>query len=263
VLAHGGPAVRPTPRPLPAAAAQALAARVARRRQVVARGRMRTAAEHRLGATRGATRGATGRARIQAQLAWRAAQLRALDQDLRPRLWARPRWREQDDLLQRVPGGGPIRSVTLVAALPDRGRLAHGLIAALVGGGRAARAGPGAPGVDAARSGAGDGRCALPSTGGRCAPPAGHLSLRAFYERLLAAGKAQQVALVACRPTLLTILTAMVKHPTGWPAPAAGAGQPVDSARHGCFRLEEHPPRQRRRERTAPCDNPRFVRMAG
>jgi transposase len=49
VLAHFGQARRPTPRPLPDAAAQALAALVERRRQIVA---MRTAEANRLGATR-------------------------------------------------------------------------------------------------------------------------------------------------------------------------------------------------------------------
>ena len=52
VVAHCGQAVRPTPRPLPDEGAQALAALVERRRQGVARGRMRTAEENRLGATR-------------------------------------------------------------------------------------------------------------------------------------------------------------------------------------------------------------------
>jgi len=42
-------------------------------------------------------------------------------------------WREQDELVQSVPGSGPIRSLTLLAELPELGRLCHGQIAALVG----------------------------------------------------------------------------------------------------------------------------------
>lgn len=128
-LAHFGQAVRPTPRPLPDAAAQALAALVERRRQVVA---MRTAEENRLGATRVAA----VRARIQAHLVWLEADLGNLgdiDGDLRQRLRASPLWREQDDLLQSVPGIGPILSLTLLAELPELGRLSHRQIAALVG----------------------------------------------------------------------------------------------------------------------------------
>jgi transposase len=45
--------------------------------------------------------------------------------------------------------------------------------------------------------------------------------LRAFYQRLLAAGKLKKVALVACMRKLLTILNAMVKTQTPW-APRVG-----------------------------------------
>jgi transposase len=42
--------------------------------------------------------------------------------------------------------------------------------------------------------------------------------LRAFYERLNAAGKPKKVALTACMRKLLTILNAMLKHHTSWEA---------------------------------------------
>jgi transposase len=40
--------------------------------------------------------------------------------------------------------------------------------------------------------------------------------LKAFYQRLRAAGKLAKVALIACMRKLLTILNAMVKHQTPW-----------------------------------------------
>ena len=40
--------------------------------------------------------------------------------------------------------------------------------------------------------------------------------LKAFYERLVRAGKAKKVALTACMRKLLTILSAMLKHHTTW-----------------------------------------------
>ena len=40
--------------------------------------------------------------------------------------------------------------------------------------------------------------------------------LRAFYDRLLEAGKAKKVVLTACMRKLLTILNAMVKNHTRW-----------------------------------------------
>jgi transposase len=40
--------------------------------------------------------------------------------------------------------------------------------------------------------------------------------LKAFSQRLRAAGKVAKVALIACMRKLLTILNAMVKHQTPW-----------------------------------------------
>ena len=40
--------------------------------------------------------------------------------------------------------------------------------------------------------------------------------IKAFYERLLAAGKGKKVALTACMHKFLTILNAMLKHRTPW-----------------------------------------------
>jgi transposase len=211
-LAHFGQAVRPTPRPLPDEAAQALAVLVERRRQVVA---MRTAEENRLGATRVAL----VRARIQAHLAWLAADLGEIDEDLRQRLRASPLWREQDDLLQSVPGIGPIVSLTLLAELPELGRLSHGQIAALVGGAPPSRD----SGTLRGRRAVWGGRAAVRTVlymgtlrATRCNP-----AIQPFYERLLAAGKAKKVALVACMHKLLTILNALVKHQAHWQAQAA------------------------------------------
>ena len=82
-LAPFGQAVRPAPRPLPDDAAQALAALVERRREVVA---MRTAEENRLGATRVAA----VCARLQAHLAWRETDWGEIDEDLRQRVRASP-----------------------------------------------------------------------------------------------------------------------------------------------------------------------------
>jgi transposase len=41
-------------------------------------------------------------------------------------------------------------------------------------------------------------------------------TLRAFYGRLVAAGKPKQVAVVACLHQLLTIVNALLRHQTRW-----------------------------------------------
>lgn len=212
VLAHFGQAVRPTPRPLLDEDAHALAALLERRRQVVA---MRTAEENRLGATRVAV----VRTRIQAHLAWLDTDLQEIDDDLRRRLRASPLWHEQDELLQSVPGIGPIVSLTLLADLPELGQLSHGQIAALVGVAPLNRDSGTLRGRRAVWGGRRAVRTALymgTLRATRCNP-----AIRAFYERLLAAGKAKKVALVACMHKLLIILNAMVKHHTCWQAQAA------------------------------------------
>lgn len=212
VLAHFGQAVGPTPRPLLDAEAQALAALVERRRQVVA---MRTAEVNRLGATRVAL----VRARIQAHLAWLEADLEEIDGDLRQHLRASSLWRAQDNLLRSVPGIGPILSLTLLAELPELGRLSHPQIAALVGVAPLNRDSGTLRGRRAVWGGRRAVRTALymgTLRATRCNPP-----IQAFYEHLLAAGKVKKVALVACMHKLLTIVNAMVKHQTSWQAQAA------------------------------------------
>src|SRR5258708_17246222 len=183
VLAHFGEAVRPTPRPLADEEAQALAALVERRRQVVA---MPTAEANRLGATHVAA----VRARIEAHLGWVEADLGDIDADLRRRLRASSLWREQDDLLQSVPGIGPIISLTLLADLPELGRLSHGQIAALVGGAPLNRD----SGTLRGRRSVWGGRRAVRTAlymgtlrATRCNPV-----IQAFYNRLLGSGQSQE-----------------------------------------------------------------------
>jgi transposase len=46
-------------------------------------------------------------------------------------------------------------------------------------------------------------------------------AIRAFYQRLRAAGKAKKVVLTACMRKLLTMLNAMLKNRTPWRTPRA------------------------------------------
>src|SRR5437899_8217106 len=64
---------------------------------------------------------------------WLGRQLGGVDRDLDQAVRSSPLWRAQDDLLQSVPGIGPITSRTLLAELPELGRLSRKEIAALVG----------------------------------------------------------------------------------------------------------------------------------
>ena len=205
-LAHCADAVRPTPRPLPDAQTADLQALLTRRRQLVA---MRTAALNRLSQAPGRLH-----ADLEAHIAWRDQRLAALDDDLDSTLRACPVWRERDALYRSVPGIGPVCARTLVVDLPELGTLTRQRLAALVG-------------VAPFNRDSGTRRGHRTIWGGRAHVRAtlymGTLVavrhnpvLKACYERLLAAGKAKKVALVACMRKLLTILNAMVKHQTPW-----------------------------------------------
>ena len=206
--------VRPTPRPLRDEAAQALAALVARRRQVV---EMLVAEQQRL-----STQPAALRERVQEHIDWLREERERLDGDLQTQLRQRPAWRTTDDLLRSVPGVGPVVAATLVAELPELGRLNRKQIAALVG-----------VAPLACESGTLRGRRIV--WGGRAQVRAvlymstvaalrWNCVIRGFYDRLREAGKPAKVALTACMRKLLTILNAMVRRQMHWQPPVQDLG---------------------------------------
>src|SRR5688572_30062923 len=125
LLARFAEVVRPTPRPLPDADARVLAALLARRTQLIG---MLVAEQQRRGAALPALR-----PRLDAHIAWLQAERDAVDRELAHALRQSPVWREREDLLRSVPGIGPVVSATLIADLPELGRLTRKEIAALVG----------------------------------------------------------------------------------------------------------------------------------
>ena len=70
---------------------------------------------------------------IEAHIGWLEQELDDLDTSLRQRVQRSPMWREKDDLLRSVPGVGPQVSLTMLAYLPELGKLNRKQIAALVG----------------------------------------------------------------------------------------------------------------------------------
>ena len=209
VLALFAARVQPPVRPHPDAATTELAALLARRRQVI---EMVTAERHRLGKA-----APTLRPGIQAHITWLTQQLTTLDDDLTHRIQHSPVWQEQVDLLQSVPGVGPVLSRTLVAELAELGTLTRRQIAALVGVAPLNRDSGTLRGPRTCWGGRAPVRTALymaTLVATRCNPV-----IRDTYQALCARGKKRKVALVACMRKLLTILNAMLKHRTSWQAP--------------------------------------------
>lgn len=206
VLALFAARVRPALRPLPDQATQALSALVARRRQVV---EMLTAEKNRRGQAPPAIQ-----TDIAAHIAWLEARLAQLDKELGQHLKQSPLWRAHDDLLQSVPGVGPVLSRTLLADLPELGTLDRKQIAALVGVAPLNRDSGTLHGTRTCWGGRAAVRAVLymaTVAATRCNPV-----IQTFYRRLCTAGKAKKVALTACMRKLLTILNAMLKHKTRW-----------------------------------------------
>ena len=205
-LAHFADVIRPTPLPLPDAQTQELRALLGRRQQLIV---MRTPEQNRLAGT-----SARLAKDIAAHITWLNAGIATLDDDLETLLRASPLWRENDDLLQSAPGIGPVCARTLVLELPELGTLTRQQIAALVG-------------VAPLNCDSGTLRGRRIIWGGRAhvrtvlymgtlVATRFNPQIKAFYQRLLAAGKIKKVALTACMHKLLTILNAMLKHRTSW-----------------------------------------------
>lgn len=119
-----------------------------------------------------------------------------------------------DVLLRSTKGIGPVASATLIAELPELGRLNRREIAALVGVAPMAND----SGTTRGRRRVQGGRFEIRRTlyMATLAAARHNPAIKLFYERLTSSGKLPKVALVACMRKLLTILNAMVKTNTTW-----------------------------------------------
>jgi transposase len=206
ILALFAERVRPAPRALPDEAAQALDALLTRRRQLV---EMLGAERNRLLVARPAVR-----RDLQQHIRYLERRLREADDDLHTAVKTSPLWRVKDDLLQSVPGVGRVVSLTLLAELPELGRLSHQEIAALVGVAPLNRDSGTLRGTRLVYGGRAPVRAALymaALVASKCNPV-----IRAFYLRLRAAGKPAKVALTAGLRKLLIILNAIARSGTPW-----------------------------------------------
>jgi transposase len=211
VLALFAERVRPEPRPLPDEAAQALDALLTRRRQLLD---MLVAEKNRLGFAR-----AVVRRGITQHIHWLERRLGDVDHELGQMIEQSPVWRATDDLLQSVPGVGPVLSRTLLGELPELGRLNRKQIAALVGVAPLARDSGTLRGKRMVWGGRAPLRAVLYM--GALVATRWNPVIRVFYQRLRAAGKPKKVALVACMRKLLTILNATARTGTSWRLGAA------------------------------------------
>jgi transposase len=206
VLAHFAEAIRPPIRPVPDEQTQALAALVARRRQLI---EMLTAEKNR---RRLAARPIPQR--VQAHIAWLEQELETITTDPTTTMRQSPVWREKEDVLRSVPGVGPVLTTTLLANLPELGTLTRKEVAALAGVAPFPRDSGTLKGRRAIWGGRAHVRAALYMAA--LVATRRNPVIRTFSQRLCQAGKAKKLALTACMRKLLTILNAMVKSGTPW-----------------------------------------------
>jgi len=202
IIAAFAAAVRPEPRPLDDETSQILKALVARRRDLIA---MRTAEKNRLAQ-------ATAlkvRASIAEVIAALDAQIVSLEEDLDRAVKTSSLWRQSESLLRSVPGVGPILARTLLAELPELGRLTRRQIAALVGVAPLARDSGFMRGRRTIWGGRASVRAVLYMA--TLAAVRVNPALAAVHQRLRAAGKPPKVAIVACMRKLLTTLNAILR----------------------------------------------------
>jgi len=207
VLAHFAEAIRPAPRSLPDAQTQEFEALVVRRRQLM---EMLVAEQCRLSATRSKSMQKS----LKLHIDWLKKQLKDVDKDITKAVHESPIWNEKAELLESVPGVGRVLSSTVIATLPELGTLNRKQIAALVG-------------VAPFNRDSGNQKGKRSIWGGRASVRAVlymaalvatkyNPSIKAFYQRLLIAGKTKKVAIVACMRKLLVILNSMLRTGRSW-----------------------------------------------
>jgi transposase len=207
VIAHFAEAAKPDPRPVADEQAQMLSDLVARRRQIIEmivaeKQREKRATNRRL---------RKGIARLIAVL---EKEITSVDTDIDGLVRGSPVWREKEDLLASVPGIANKTARTLLAELPELGTLDRRRIASLAGVAPFTRQ----SGAWKGKTMIGGGRAPVRSALFICAMVGARYNplLKAFYQRLLAAGKPKMVALIAVARKLLTILNAVLRDKKPW-----------------------------------------------
>jgi transposase len=206
LLARFAEAVKPPVTHLPDEQEQHLIALVTRRRQLI---EMLVAEQNRLNTVR-----LSLRKNLEDHITWLHKALADLDQEIQEFIQQSPLWKDKGDLLQSVPGVGPVTACTLLAELPELGTLDRKKIAALVGV---------APFNDDSGHRRGKrrvkgGRSSVRSVLYMAALSASKFNpiLSRFYQSMIQRGKEKKVALTACMRKLLTFLNAILRDQKRW-----------------------------------------------
>lgn len=207
VLAHFAAAIKPPLRPIKTKDEQELNALTGRRGQLI---EMLTDEKNR----RASAASDSVRDKIKEHIDWLEECIAELDEQLKALLQTSARWQAKDQILQSIPGIGPVASFSMIADLPELGTLNRQQISKLVG-------------VAPLNRDSGQQRGNRHIYGGRARlrkvlymaalTAARHNTvLKEFYERLRANHKPFKVAITACMRKLLAIINVMIRDNTCW-----------------------------------------------
>ena len=209
LIARFGATMKPKARAIRDQAQLALSQQVTRRRQMV---HMVTAEKNRAQTALGPMK-----EQIERHIAWLQTEIEHLEHEIHQAILADPVWRESADRLQSMPGVGAVTAATLVAELPELGRLNRQKITALVGLAPFNRDSGKQRGQRRIFGGRASVRNVLymaTLSAIKCNPV-----IRAFYQRLVDKGKVKKVAITACMRKILVILNTMAKTQQAWRPP--------------------------------------------
>ncbi len=202
-------AIRPAARTPKDTDTRALADLLSRRRQLVDM-RVQELQRQHTASSRAMTKS------LAEHLTWLDKRIARLDKDMGQRLRESDAWRTKDDLLQRIPGVGPVLSRTMLGMCPELGELNRREISKLVGLAPLANDSGKYRGRRRIWGGRADVRRVLYMA--TQAAIRHNPDIAAFAQRLKAAGKLPKVVIVACMRKLLTIMNIMLKTGQTWHA---------------------------------------------
>jgi transposase len=151
---------------------------------------------------------------IQTHIKWLKSQIQKIDHDLDDFIKKSPILCEKNEIIQSVPGVGPVTTKAIIAALPELGSLNRKQISALVGLAPFNRDSGQFRGKRMIWGGRKQARCALYMAA--LSASRHNFIIQNFYQRLINAGKPKKLALTACMRKLLVILNAMVMNKIKW-----------------------------------------------
>jgi transposase len=206
VLAEFAQKIRPELRPFKDSELQELSALVTRRQQLVA---MLTAEKNRL-----KTAPKVLHKDIQQTIKFIEKKIKNIESRIDKNIRNSPIWRNKNDLLQSVPGVGPVLSQTVIGQMPELGNVNSKRASALAGVAPFNRDSGKFRGQRSVWGGRSSVRKALymsTLSAIRCNPV-----IKAFYDKLIGKGKLHKVAMTACMRKLLCILNAILKTGRQW-----------------------------------------------